>query len=78
VSATADPELVVNVFSLLRRRWVCGVVRSGFHNGAGCSSTDEPFHDPSWDCGWRFELSVSDTPQNRARLGITDEIAAQL
>lgn len=40
------------------RRWVCQVVRTGYHNGARCSSEDP--HDPSWQCGWRNEASISD------------------
>lgn len=40
------------------RRWVCQVVRTGFHNGARCSP-DDP-HDPSWRCGWRNEASLND------------------
>lgn len=70
-------ELVVNIASLVHRQWVCGVVRSGFHNGAGCNPSDD-CHDSSWGCGFRFELSIADTPKGRALLGITDDIAAGL
>jgi hypothetical protein len=51
----------------LRRRWVCEVVRSGYHNGAGCSPTDA--HE-GWDCGWRLELSLPDTPASRRLLRV--------
>lgn len=70
-------ELVVNILELLRRRWVCQVVRTGYHNGAGCHA-EEPHHDEEWGCGWRFELSVEDTPRNRELLGVTDEVARRL
>ena len=74
---TREPELCINVLPLLRRRWACGVVRSGFHNGAGCRPGD-PHHHEDWGCGWRFELSVADTPDNRSLLGIDDETARRL
>ena len=41
------------------RHWVCGVTRSGYHNGARCSPTDP--HDEYWCCGWRYEASVVET-----------------
>lgn len=44
------------------RRWVCGVLRSGFHNGATCHA-DSDWHDASWGCGWRWEASVHATPE---------------
>lgn len=43
------------------RRWVCGVVRSGFHNGSGCSPDEA--HGGDWGCGWRWEASIPATPQ---------------
>lgn len=50
---------------VLQKRWVCQVVRSGFHNGAGCIPND-PHHDIEWGCGFRYELSV--TPAEFERL----------
>lgn len=44
----------------LERKWVCYVVRSGYHNGARCSA-DDP-HD-AWGCGWRHELHISLTDE---------------
>ena len=38
------------------KKWVCFVVRSGFHNGAVCQESD-PHGD--WGCGWRYELFMS-------------------
>ena len=59
-------DLVVQALPLLTRRWVCYVVRSGYHNGAHCNAR-EP-HDQSWGCGYRSELRVS----------LTDEQVEQL
>lgn len=42
----------------LVRRWVCAVVRSGFHNGAHCDAYDP--HDKAWGCGYRTEVSLTD------------------
>ncbi len=39
------------------RRWVCEVVRSGYHNGAGCSPKD-PHGD--WNCCYRYEISMTE------------------
>ena len=39
----------------LTKRWVCGVARSGYHNGASCRSS-EP-HD-GWGCGYYYEASI--------------------
>jgi hypothetical protein len=41
-------------------RWVCGVVRSGYHNGAGCHPTDPH---QGWGCGYRVEVSVPITEE---------------
>jgi hypothetical protein len=46
-------------------RWVCQVVRSGYHNGAHCRP-DEPHRD--WGCGYRYELSVAATDEARQAL----------
>lgn len=70
-----NEELVVNIEPLLIRRWVCQVVRSGYHNGANCRP-DEPHVD--WGCAYRFEFSLEDNEKNRKLLGITEEIAKQL
>lgn len=51
------------------RRWVCEVVRSGYHNGAGCRSTDYEHHG-GWGCGWRLEMSLPDTAENRRLLAV--------
>lgn len=37
------------------KRWVCGVVRSGYHNGAGCSPED-PHR--GWGCGYYYEYRI--------------------
>lgn len=42
----------------LTLRWVCQVVRSGYHNGAQCSPGEPHDHD-YWGCEWRMELSIS-------------------
>lgn len=47
-------------------KWVCGVGRSGFHNGSDCTP-DEP-HDRRWRCAYYYELSVHATPGNAATL----------
>jgi hypothetical protein len=52
--------------ALFSGRWVCGVVRRGYHNGSGCGPSDEH---GSWDCGWRWEASLSDA--QAAALGIS-------
>ena len=39
----------------VQARWVCQVVRSGYHNGAGCYANDPH---PGWACGWRCEVSI--------------------
>ena len=49
------------------RRWVCQVVRSGYHNGSGCGP-EEPHG--WWGCEYRLEVSLPDTPNNRERLGV--------
>ena len=51
--------------------WVCAVVRSGYHNGAGCSPRD-PHED--WDCQYRYETSLPASERTAALLeshGIT-------
>jgi hypothetical protein len=47
-------------------RWVCQVVRSGYHNGASCRP-GEP-HSDFWGCGYRYELSVAATDEAREAL----------
>lgn len=44
--------------SVFQREWVCGVGRSGHHNGSNCNPS-EP-HDPEWGCGFRWEASLTD------------------
>jgi hypothetical protein len=52
---------VTESFTATQARWVCGVVRSGYHNGAQCRP-QEPHS--GWGCGWRCELSVPvDSPE---------------
>lgn len=75
--ASKTEEIVVNIEPLLRRRWVCQVVRSGYHNGAGCTPSEHDHHG-GWGCAYRFEMSIQDTPENRALLGISDAQAARL
>jgi len=38
-------------------RWVCQVVRSGYHNGAVCDPSD-PHTQDWWGCGYRYEFSI--------------------
>lgn len=45
----------------LDRRWVCYVVRSGYHNGAHCTPRDP--HGATWNCGYRNEFNVSMTDE---------------
>lgn len=67
-ASAAEPEPVVpELAALFERRWRCGVVASGFHNGALCSPSDP--HDNSWDCGWRF-IAPPLTDAHAARLGL--------
>lgn len=46
----------------LDRRWVCVVVRSGYHNGAHCSPRD-PHSAEAWGCGYRTECRISLTDE---------------
>ena len=39
-----------------QKRWVCQVVRSGFHNGAGCTPGNAHV---DWECGYRYEVSLT-------------------
>lgn len=48
--------------STFTRRWVCNVVRSGYHNGAHCTP-DEPH--TAWECGYRWESTLSDEDMER-------------
>lgn len=45
---------------MMRRKWVCVVMRSGFHNGCECRE-GEPH--VGWDCGFRWEMSLIETPE---------------
>ena len=36
------------------KRWICEVVRSGYHNGAHCSPVDP--HE-GWNCGYFYEYT---------------------
>lgn len=40
----------------INAQWICGVVASGHHNGAGCTPSDS-HHDPIWGCGWYFNFN---------------------
>lgn len=53
---------------LFTRRWVCQVLRSGFHNGCPCAPGDP--HDGDWGCGYRWECSLTDA--HAAAVGLTD------
>jgi hypothetical protein len=57
------------------RRWVCQVVRSGYHNGASCRP-GEP-HGDFWDCGYRYELTVAATDEAREALEALGLLAAE-
>lgn len=51
------------VNELLKRRWVCSVVRSGYHNGSPCEPNNP--HSEPWQCGYRWELSLTDVERDR-------------
>jgi hypothetical protein len=38
-----------------RRRWICGVGSSGYHNGVDCHP-DDPHG--GWGCGWYYTAKV--------------------
>lgn len=42
------------------RRWVCEVLRSGYHNGATCNPRDPH---SGWNCGYRNECHISLTDE---------------
>lgn len=48
---------------VFEHRWVCQVVRTGYHNGAGCNPGED--HHIDWGCGWRWEASLTDGEWNR-------------
>lgn len=52
---------------VLYRRWVCEVMRSGFHNGARCTP-DDP-HGGRWQCAWYYErlLRLTEAQYNRRK-----------
>jgi hypothetical protein len=50
------PEQARQIIALANKRWVCEVVSSGTHNGAGC--TAKVPHGGWWVCGERYTLSV--------------------
>jgi len=39
------------------RLWICGVVNSGFHNGARCNESDP--HE-GWSCGWYYRATLTE------------------
>lgn len=47
--------------------WVCGVVRSGYHNGARCSYS-EPHE--GWGCAFRAEVSLRLTADEARAAGV--------
>lgn len=49
---------------LLVKRWVCEVVRSGYHNGAGCSPKDPH---GEWNCCYRYEISLTQEQYDRLK-----------
>jgi hypothetical protein len=51
------------------RRWVCRVVSTGYHNGAGCDPSDP--HGPDWRCGYRWSASLTD--KQAREMGLTTE-----
>lgn len=52
----ADRRYVLVPEDSIVTRWVCEVVRHGYHNGPGCTPSYP--HDGSWDCHMRAELSL--------------------
>lgn len=71
----ADEEAAFREYDLRKmftRRWVCQVLRSGYHNGSACNP-DSP-HDPTfWRCGYRWEASLPDLPAWRNAFGLGGE-----
>jgi hypothetical protein len=61
MTASRHPKLTKRTITMLADdadlRWICGVVDSGFHNGAGCHP-GEDHHDESWRCGWYWRATV--------------------
>lgn len=54
---------------LFERRWVCRVVSTGYNNGASCEDDKDDPHGPPWNCGWRWQVSLTD--EQAAEYGIT-------
>jgi hypothetical protein len=44
------------------RRWVCMVVRTGYHNGCRCTPSDPH---GGWGCEYRWEASLTDAEARR-------------
>jgi lysozyme family protein len=61
------------------RKWVCMVVRSGYHNGAACTP-DDPHGSTVWGCAYRYEVTYREaTFAQLERIGgITDAQATDI
>jgi hypothetical protein len=53
----------------LQPRWICQVVRGGYHNGSWCSPADPH---GGWDCGWYFSYTPKAVgPDDRLVIEVT-------
>lgn len=59
-------QMVTDVRELFDPRWVCGVTRSGRHNGSGCTPS-EPHS--GWGCEYRW-VAPDLTDAEAALLGL--------
>lgn len=64
---TNNPAAIVR--DLFERRWDCRVVSTGYNNGASCEDDKDDPHGPPWNCGWRWQVSLTD--EQAAEYGIT-------
>lgn len=55
IARVEDTARLTGLADHLTKRWVCEVVRSGYHNGASCRSS-EPHS--GWGCGYYYEASI--------------------
>jgi hypothetical protein len=63
VAPTTIPDFLR--WPLYERKWVCEVVRSGYHNGAHCRPSDP--HGTDWGCSAQWVAqNLPDTPEARA------------
>jgi len=58
------------ILGSFERRWICQVLRSGYHNGATCNPSDP--HGNDWGCSYRYEASLNEATYERF-LKVLDE-----